>query len=113
MNNRKLDATKVWLMDICSLLLRLKDIEDRVMFLEGVSPEYFPLFSQSSGALGGQTSGVIDTNNPSLSQNQMMPDGTVETAKQVYSLTHPISLPSSFYNGWFPTSKQSYHSQCS
>ena len=70
------------------------------MFLEGVSPEYFPLFSQSSGALGGgQANGVIDTNNPSLSQNQMMPDGTVETAKQVCSLTHPISLPSAaFYN---------------
>ena len=69
------------------------------MFLEGVSPEYFPLFSQSSGALGGQTNGVIDTNNPSLNQNQMMPGGTAETAKQVCSLTHPISLPSAaFYN---------------
>ena len=83
------------------------------MFLEGVSPEYFPLFSQSSGALGGgQTNGVIDTNNPSLNQNQMMPDGTVETAKQVCSPTHPIFLPSAFYNGWFPTSYQSYHSRC-
>ena len=75
------------------------------MFLEGVSPEYFPLFSQSSGALGGQPNGVIDTNNLSLNQNQMMPDGTAETAKQVCSLTHPIFLPFAFYNGWFPTSK--------
>ena len=83
------------------------------MFLEGVSPEYFPLFSQSSGALGGgQTNGVIDTNNPSLNQNQMMPGGTVETAKQVCSLTHPIVLPSAFYNGCFPKSYQSYHSRC-
>ena len=76
------------------------------MFLEGVSPEYFPLFSQSSGALGGQPNGVIDTNNPSLNQNQMMPDGTVETAKQVCSPTHPIFFPLLFTMGGFlPLSK--------
>ena len=100
MSNRKLDTTKYFIDWIFLLYFRLKDIEDRVMFLEGVSPEYFPLFSQSSGALGGQSgNGLIDTNNPSLNQNLMIPDGSVETEKQVHSLTYIIFLLPTFYNG--------------
>jgi len=54
---------------------RLKDVEDRVMFLEGLSPEYFPLFNTPQANLATQQT-------PGASQGSFTSDSQAEESNE-------------------------------